>query len=234
MMNDNFKTVFHKLKKINNPLLHNYDKNSKTSFTGINLIDNELSIDDIFYIDLLCKNKQSIVFYLEILPDLYGHMLDLKLPLYQAYSLLDVGTQSGAGANFLGELFSTAHWSYSLKLEVDTLDIDPQWNKYNKLNPFVRRHINEDIFNIDEDSYDICFCSHVIEHLDDPVSFVRQLKKISKLFAVITCPFNETDPIPSHHTIDKNIVDQCNPIKFRTFKSVNRWHDYLENVVFIV
>ncbi|GHT51591.1 hypothetical protein AGMMS49990_06200 [Endomicrobiia bacterium] len=74
-------------------------------------------------------------------------------------------------------------------------------------------HSNRDIFDIQENSYDICLCSHAIEHVDDPVKFVKQLKKISKYFSLITCPFNETDPISGHRTITKEIIDLCEPKK---------------------
>ncbi|GHT41056.1 hypothetical protein AGMMS49921_03480 [Endomicrobiia bacterium] len=50
---------------------------------------------------------------------------------------------------------------------------------------------------------------------------------------MITCPFNETDLISGHRTITKETIDLCEP-KVITIKSVNRWREDLEMVVFVV
>jgi SAM-dependent methyltransferase len=184
------------------------------------------------YADLLSFNKQSLAFYLEVLPLFYQYILDCNMPLDRAYSFLDVGSRTGAGANMYGEIFSTERWGYRIKLVVDTTDINEQWNKYQKLNFFVNRYLNKNIFDFEENSYDIVFCSHTIEHLDNPVEFVQQLKKVSSYFAFVTCPYEEKNPIVGHRTITKDIVQQCTPEMFMTYKSVNRWHPDLECCVF--
>lgn len=183
---------------------------------------------------MLRLNKQSMAFYSEVLPMFYDYAKTAGLELTKEYTLLDVGTRSGGGANFLGQIFSDEKWGYLLKLKVDAMDIDTMWNDYLKLQPYIHRTFNTDIFDLKEDSYDICFCSHTLEHVDDPVGFVRQLRKIAKRFVFITCPFEEHDPIPSHHTVTREIIDQCEPKFFTTYKSVNRWKEDLECVVFAV
>ncbi|GHT37565.1 hypothetical protein AGMMS49593_04880 [Endomicrobiia bacterium] len=50
---------------------------------------------------------------------------------------------------------------------------------------------------------------------------------------MITCPFNETNPISGHRTITKENIDLCEPKSYH-YKSVNRWKEDLEMVVFIV
>lgn len=117
---------------------------------------------------------------------------------------------------------------------MDTTDIEPIWNDYVKLMPYIRHNYNRDIFTMEPDTYDICFCSHTIEHLDDPVGFVEQLRKIARKFALVTCPYEERDPIPGHHTVTREIVMKCRPKYVRTYKSVNRWKENLECVVFVV
>jgi 2-polyprenyl-3-methyl-5-hydroxy-6-metoxy-1,4-benzoquinol methylase len=79
-------------------------------------------------------------------------------------------------------------------------------------------------------------CSHCIEHLEDPVKFVKQLKKVSKYFSLVTCPFNEMKPLAEGHevVISKEIIDLCEPKETYYYKSINRWREDLEMVVFIV
>lgn len=42
-----------------------------------------------------------------------------------------------------------------------------------------------------EKSYDYVFCSHVIEHVPDPIDFCKQLQRIARHYCFITAPFNE-------------------------------------------
>lgn len=232
---DNFKDIFHQLRKDYNPAYAKwYNENSKTSATGIPLDKKPKKNKDIYYTDVLKFNKQSLAFYLEVLPFFYSYILDSGLPLKTSYSFLDVGARTGAGANLYAELFSSETWGYEVKLVVDTIDINQDWNDYMKLNPFINKHSNTDLFDLPNHSYDICFCSHTIEHLDNPVEFVRQLKNVSRKFALISCPFNELNPIPGHHTITMDMINECNPKAVTTYKSVNRWKEDLECVIFIV
>lgn len=169
-----------------------------------------------------------------MLPFFYEYVRIAGVELKQAYSLLDVGPRTGAGANLLGQVFADEQWGYLLKLVVDTTDINPDWNDFIRLMPYIHQNLNVDIFTMEENTYDFCFCSHTIEHLDDPVGFVKQLKKIARKFAFITCPFEEAEPIPGHHTVTREIVERCEPKYIKTYKSVNRWKSDLECVVFAV
>ncbi len=148
--------------------------------------------------------------------------------------MLDVGSRTGAGANFLGAVFADEEWGYLLKLIVDTTDINTDWNDYIKLMPYIHCSFNIDIFSMEENTYDFCFCSHTIEHLDDPVKFVKQLKRIARKFSFITCPFEEEKPIAGHHTVTRGDIERCEPKYIKTYKSVNRWKRDLECVVFVV
>jgi 2-polyprenyl-3-methyl-5-hydroxy-6-metoxy-1,4-benzoquinol methylase len=146
--------------------------------------------------------------------------------------LLDIGARTGDGSNLLGEMFADEKWGYPFKLVVDTIDINTDWNDYIKLQPWINAHSNTDLFNLKENSYDIVFCSHVIEHLEKIVDFVAQAKKVASKFAFFTCPFNEQEPIAGHKTVTKAIIDQCEPNYFKTYLSVNRWKPDLACVVF--
>lgn len=156
------------------------------------------------------------------------------MPIKKSYSLLDIGSRTGVGSNLLGEVFSSELWGYQIKFAVDTIDISKDWNTYMKLNPYIRQHSNKDLFSIEKDTYDVCFCSHTIEHLDDPISFVNQMKYVARYFSFVTCPYEEKDPIKGHRTITKEIIDACQPKWRTTYKSVNRWKPDLECVVFTV
>ncbi len=102
------------------------------------------------------------------------------------------------------------------------------------LNPFINKFSNGNLYDMESDSYDICLCSHTIEHLDDPVDFVLNLKRVAREFAIISCPFEEENPIPGHHTVTLEIINKCKPKKMEIYKSVNRWREDLECVVFAV
>jgi SAM-dependent methyltransferase len=225
--------MFFDYRKDNNPVLKWGSDSKGLSPTGL-VFGSHDERRERSYRDLLAFNKQSIAFYLEVLPYFYQYILDSRLPLESAYTFLDVGARSGAGANLYGEVFCDERWGYRIKLIVDTTDINDEWNEYQKSNFFISAYHNTNVFDMREKSYDIVYCSHTIEHLDEPIEFVRQLKKVAKYFAFISCPFNEINPIARHRCVGKDVIDACEPKMFATYFSVNRWRPDLECCVFAV
>ncbi|MCH5291937.1 MAG: hypothetical protein J1D88_09330 [Treponema sp.] len=222
MRGENFKRAYFYISRSRNPTWCKWLGADATKSTTDCDISRGGDIEGICHRDVLRFNKQSLAFYSEVLPYFYGY-IEANIPMKKEYTLLDVGARTGTGSNFIGQMFADTDWGYKLKLTVDTTDTSRDWNDYIKLMPYINRSYNTDIFDMKEKTYDICFCSHTIEHVDNPVDFVRQLKKIAKQFAFITCPFGEVNPIPGHHTITKEIVEECNPKYVTTYKSVNRW-----------
>lgn len=93
------------------------------------------------------------------------------------------------------------------KFTVDTLDIDSSWNKYINLKQFINSFVWKDVFDVPDNSYNICFCSHTIIHLNNPVEFVRKITNISKDHSAFYCPNDEENILPrsGHRVINKDI-----------------------------
>lgn len=238
---ESFRTSYHEICKNINPSFSLWYKDGASqSATGIPLssaVKKDFyggEVKDILYRDLLRFNKQSLAFYSEIIPYFWDYFLLSNNKTNNSYTIVDIGARTGAGANLLGEMFSDTAWGYPIQLIVDIIDISDAFSEYWNLLPFVNDAKVVDLFDVEEKSYDICFCSHTIEHLDDPIPFIEQMKKVSRLFSIISCPFEEKDPIKGHHCVSYETIQKCNPKYFKTYKSVNRWKDDLECVVFAV
>ena len=69
------------------------------------------------------------------------------------------------------------------ELDLDSIEI-PTWEEHRLL---ARK-------------YDVLVCSHILEHLDDPVHFLKRLKQCLEEDGVLVClvPINETVPDPHH------------------------------------
>lgn len=207
-------------------------KLDKTSFVGLPLTENTEENLNKYLIDAKCFDEQSMQYVIDCLPFFNEYCHNINLSKWNTYSLVDIGSRTGAGSNLLGTLY--ADWHYGeYQFIVDALDIDKDWVEYAKFFPNINSYRNDDIFNLSSDSYDICFCSHVIEHLDDPVTFVNKVTDISKYFSIFYCPYNEDNPISGHRTITDEIVNSCNPVWKKTVKSVHRWREDLEFIIFI-
>ncbi|GHV80642.1 hypothetical protein AGMMS49944_24330 [Spirochaetia bacterium] len=76
---------------------------------------------------------------------------------------------------------------YFKKADVKTLDIDPQYNTDYMCDLCTN---NENI--IPNGSFDICVCTEVLEHVSNPFSAVKEIKRILKGggIALISTPFN--------------------------------------------
>jgi 2-polyprenyl-3-methyl-5-hydroxy-6-metoxy-1,4-benzoquinol methylase len=147
--------------------------------------------------------------------------LENKIAKYCEYTLLDIGTRTGAGANLLAQLFYDFMWGYDVKIKVDTTDIDSTLNEYCKSWPYINECMNKNIFDIPDNSYDFIYCSHVIEHLDNPIEFVHKATGIARHFALFYCPYNQIDPPWYHKTIDDKVINQCNLVYVEYIDSVS-------------
>ena len=177
--------------------------------------------EDFLYRCVKHLDRQSIIFYIDCLPFFWEYfVLSSDCIRGSEYSMLDIGSRTGAGANLFGELFFDAMWGSDVKLSVDVTDLDEQWNSYCMMQPYINRCMNIDIFDMENGSYDFVFCSHTIEHLDDPINFIMQATNISRKFAIFYCPYNETNPPECHKTIGDDIISSANPVYIKHIKSL--------------
>ena len=152
-------------------------------------------------------DAQSVGFTTDLIPVFQGIIRQIKSrlkPRYGTrYSLLDVGTRTGSGADLIARLF---HGYMSIRLDVDVCDLDPTYKSYSDaFNCHIRNYFVEDAFKLTQE-YDFILASHTIEHVDDPAGFVKRLAGLSRYGAIFYCPVNETDPIVGHRTITTDDV----------------------------
>ncbi|WP_043716352.1 class I SAM-dependent methyltransferase [Brucella intermedia] len=130
---------------------------------------------------------QSKAFMVNILPSIWAYMKSCGYGAH--FDVLDVGP----GAAFGSEFFASLHASNFLGFtcSVDLIDID---NTYKDLieekHTFINKFYCANIFDFDK-TYDIVICSHVIEHVDEPLKFVRRLQEIARKKVFILTPYNE-------------------------------------------
>jgi len=150
---------------------------------------------------------QSRLFMMEIIP--FMHRLWGHLPEGAWRSVLDVGPESMAGTALLASIHAANSFN-RLKLDVHAIDINNKFETFKEvIAPNVTFH-HGDIFGFEERKFDMVIASHVIEHVPDPVAFVRRLQELAKEYVVIACPWRE-DPLvtPGHvNTIDKDFTMQ--------------------------
>lgn len=132
---------------------------------------------------------QSIVFMNQLLPQILSALATCADRGGGRIRILDVGPGAGFGSNFLGQVLATNF--FARPADVFALDIDPTYKAYIEgKHPYVRDCIVGDVY-MHTDVYDLVVCSHVIEHVPDPVGFLRRLQQIASHRVIFTCPFEE-------------------------------------------
>ncbi len=148
---------------------------------------------------------QSLLFMVELVPFIHG--LWGHLPEGSRRTVLDVGPENFAGTALLAQLHAPDSFN-RLKLEVSALDISDQFALFKELVAPDLELLVQDVSSIRGRSWDMVIASHVIEHVENPVDFMRHLQDLAREYVVVACPWRE-DPIvtPDHvSTIDKEVV----------------------------
>lgn len=135
----------------------------------------------------LVGGAQSKAFMVALLPFVWRHMLTKEWGSH--FRILDVGP----GAAFGSELLASMHQSDFLgyRVTIDLIDID---DTYVELIKRCHKSVStlriQDIYDV-TDTYDIVICSHVIEHVPEPLAFVRQLQRLATQKVFVLTPFEE-------------------------------------------
>lgn len=160
--------------------------------------------------------QQSRLFTVDIIPHI--HRLFYNIPQGTVIDVLDVGIHSGAGTGLLADLHNKRSYNH-LKMNVTGLDIVDNYQDYMQLCYPSFKFVKQDIFEIPEDkTWDLVICSHVIEHLTDPTTFVEKLRKLTSKYAIIACPYNETNLRKGHaQTIDSDFIAKLNPLEYHVY-----------------
>lgn len=165
---------------------------------------------------LIRAQQQSRIFMAELFPTII-RLIHNSIHV----SILDVGPGTGAGTALLRDLLHPDGF-YHVKVPVWAMDIDPTYRDFAVSN-FNLNYLVGDISQLPLMSYyDLVLSSHVIEHVPDPYDFLGHLRRISRRWTVVTCPWMEPKDarIPGHvNTIDYEFIHRTNPDEFTISKS---------------
>ncbi len=150
------------------------------------------------------SSHQSTLFMLEIIPLI--HELYFSEPVNVCKKVLDVGPQTFSGTGLLQRLHGPDTFC-QLKMDVSAIDINDKFQKLGKIVAPDVRFIKGDIFQLDS-AFDLIICSHVIEHVEEPLTFISRLRDLAHDYVIVACPWNETPIRTVGHvnTIDKVFV----------------------------
>ena len=118
------------------------------------------------------------------------------------YSLCDLGCAEGDAIPFLKERFPA---SEIVGADFAEKAIEKARNKYE-----FAEFMTVDIFqNENNITYDIIFCSNVIEHFPVFRETLKRICSFSKLYTIIMCPLRESFEVPEHEVIINTDMIPC-------------------------
>lgn len=159
---------------------------------------------------------QSMLFMTELIPTI--HHLYMDLPSNVQKTCLDVGPSSFGGTALLADLHTEKSFN-KLKLKVSAVDIIDLWRPLQEmLAPNVEFFV-QDIFTIEKRTWDFIICSHVIEHVPRPRSFLKRLQSLARDFVLVACPWAENPITTKGHinTIEEDFVIEVGGKDLQTF-----------------
>lgn len=138
------------------------------------------------------RGAQSKAFMMDLLPHIQAFLA--TEPRNSTLTVLDVGCAGGHGTNLLSSLYQSAH-SLGYRLQVTGLDIVDDYQPHLRLFcPYITHRV-ADIYELDErkDTYDLVISSHTVEHVPEPLKFIRRMQTLARKRVFITAPFNEPE-----------------------------------------
>lgn len=173
-----------------------------------------------------CYIPQSMQYTIDCLPTI--RRLLLEFPRDKVLEYLDFGAGSGSGA----QLIATLHRSSFIwcRLKVDAMDINPARAAYARHVFADIDYIVADLFEYDrERRWDLVFCSHVIEHLDDPRPLIEELQRRARHRVILYAPFEE-NPLGHGHffSITREFLESFEAESIDVIKSP-AWGDPLDD-----
>jgi hypothetical protein len=154
-------------------------------------------------------------------------------PSERTIRVLDVGAGTGGGSAMLQRIHAHSGPSH-LKLDVTALELPDD-----RLTAFARyvhpnlKMIFADIFELN-DLYDMVFCSNTVEHIEQPVPFVRRMQELARDYVLCITPFAEINRIEGHvNTIDMAFISQFEPLEVFVHTNVG-WKTRGQCVIFVL
>lgn len=149
---------------------------------------------------------QSQLFMTELIPFIHRHYM--PAPANTRKSVLDIGPQSFGGTKLLYDIHNDNTFS-KLKLDITALDIVSSFRMLQHLMVPEIEFLIQDIYSIKKRSWDFVICSHVIEHVPQPLQFLRRCQELARDFVLVACPWQEFPITTKGHvnTIDSALVE---------------------------
>lgn len=155
---------------------------------------------------LECNNPQALRFLIDAYPTL--EKIFSTYPRMGEIRFLDIGPAFGASAGLLSQM----HRSHFLgpKLKVDVLDIVDERKSFIERSYPLVQFIHSTMEQLPrKKTWDVAYCSNVIEHLEDPVAFLADVAKRISGYVVVLAPYREESPLSPGHLarIDERTFD---------------------------
>jgi 2-polyprenyl-3-methyl-5-hydroxy-6-metoxy-1,4-benzoquinol methylase len=156
---------------------------------------------------------QSRQFMIDMLPTIQRWLA--TLPRGAVLDVLDVGPSSGGGTELLAGLYARCRLGYRMRVSV--IDIRAVWKPYiEAMCPNIGEFFIGDVYKLDR-RFDAVICSHVVEHVREPIGFVRRLQQIARQRVFLAGPFNEDRARMSRNhinVIDEEFIRELAPLSF--------------------
>ncbi len=161
-------------------------------------------------------DPQAIGFMVDIL----GTLRSLLVPRFtgQRLSVLDLGAKSAAGSDLMARLGQQAGFA-KVKLDVTCADIDSTYRDYSLARHPLVEYLTADALSAGR-RWDVVVCSHVVEHVPDPLAFVQRLRAVATRFIVLAFPYHEdrASLIPGHlHSLGHEFLRALRPLQHEVY-----------------
>lgn len=175
---------------------------------------------------------QSELFMVELIPRI--HKLFEHLPINAEITVLDVGPQTFSGTALLSRLHSKKTFN-QLKMKVTAVDIHEKFLSVKDLICPEVDFIKSDVLNLDptKQTWDLIIASHVVEHVQEPNVFLRQLQVLSNYKVLVATPWDENPITTAGHlnTVNKELIRKVSAKNLEIFTNFS-WGKNREVCVF--
>lgn len=144
-------------------------------------------------------------YMVELLPHIQS--LLRTLPRDSLLRVLDVGPGVVHGTELLASLYRYPELGY--RLDVTALDVVPTFHYYSLATCPNVRHLVTTLEDLKE-TFDIVIASHVLEHVESPISLCEQMQSKATMAVFVTAPYEE----PPHnltrghrHSLGQDFLD---------------------------
>ena len=134
---------------------------------------------------------QTLVFYCQLLPIIFRCV---EYCPSNPTRIADVGAATGAGGDLVSKMLTNL---MGQSVETTCFDISPYFERYALEKYPMIRYLRCDFLEYQE-QFDLAICSHMIEHVPNPESFISKVMEKVDYFLIGYVPYMEVNLIPGH------------------------------------